>query len=44
MNHLVEATGMTRGALFFHFDSKDAVALAMSRPTHSDGRHCSSGR
>jgi AcrR family transcriptional regulator len=29
MNHLVEATGLTRGAFYFHFESKEAVALAI---------------
>jgi AcrR family transcriptional regulator len=29
MAHLVEATGLTRGAFYFHFESKEAVALAI---------------
>jgi AcrR family transcriptional regulator len=29
LNHLVNATGMTRGAFYFHFDSKDALAEAI---------------
>src|SRR4051794_26985545 len=29
LNHLVAATGLTRGAFYFHFDSKDALAAAI---------------
>src|SRR3954447_3041630 len=29
LNHLVAATGLTRGAFYFHFDSKDALAVAI---------------
>jgi AcrR family transcriptional regulator len=29
MNHLVAATGLTRGAFYFHFESKEAVAVAI---------------
>jgi AcrR family transcriptional regulator len=29
MSHLVETTGLTRGAFYFHFASKEAVALAI---------------
>jgi AcrR family transcriptional regulator len=29
LNHLVAATGLTRGAFYFHFDSKDALAEAI---------------
>ncbi len=29
LNHLVAATGLTRGAFYFHFESKEAVALAI---------------
>lgn len=29
LNHLVNATGLTRGAFYFHFDSKDALAEAI---------------
>jgi AcrR family transcriptional regulator len=31
LNQLVEATGLTRGAFYFHFDSKDALAEAIVR-------------
>ena len=29
LNHLVAATGLTRGAFYFHFESKEAVAHAI---------------
>src|SRR3954447_21062718 len=29
LNQLVAATGLTRGAFYFHFDSKDALAEAI---------------
>jgi AcrR family transcriptional regulator len=29
LNHLVAATGLTRGAFYFHFDSKDSLAEAI---------------
>jgi AcrR family transcriptional regulator len=30
MNHLVAATGLTKGAFYFHFESKDALAVAIA--------------
>src|SRR3978361_1434556 len=29
LNQMVDATGYTRGAFYFHFDSKDALARAL---------------
>src|SRR3954447_853017 len=34
LNHLVHATGLTRGAFYFHFDSKDALAEAIVQAQH----------
>src|ERR1700712_4107352 len=30
LNRLVESTGLTRGAFYFHFESKDALAVAIA--------------
>lgn len=30
LNHLVESTGLTRGAFYFHFESKEALAQAIA--------------
>lgn len=36
MSQLVEATGMTKGAVYFHFDSKEALALAVLEIKHQE--------
>ncbi len=34
MSELVAATGMTKGAVYFHFDSKESLALAVLEAKH----------
>lgn len=35
MAELVDATGLTKGAVYFHFDSKEALALAVLEAKHA---------
>ncbi|MGC4933150.1 TetR family transcriptional regulator [Gordonia sp. DT30] len=36
MTTLVDATGLTKGAVYFHFDSKEALALAVLETKHAE--------
>jgi TetR/AcrR family transcriptional repressor of nem operon len=38
INDIVEATGIQKGGIYFHFDGKDSLALAVLEEAHSEFR------